>query len=227
MTEPSAPAPEPTSPIGSGDYFLEIEAYFAEKRGTPFILSAKDYSLMQKWSEEGIPLAVVLEAIGRCFEKAAEPGRRRTISSLSYCRHSVKDLWEERRDLSVGGEGHVPERDPLTALQLLAGSLRDAAPSAESLSAAFMEEAAAVEQLGTGRSVPEIEEALIAREDAFLTRIVSMLPPGEQEKIEDEVAKAIGSAGKLDESIRLKTADANRRRLVRKRFGVPRFSLFG
>ena len=71
------------------DYFLEIEAHFALRRNTPFILSAKDWALMQKWRAEGIPLPVVIEAIDSVFEKNETSGRRKVISSLSYCRHAV------------------------------------------------------------------------------------------------------------------------------------------
>ena len=219
-----------TPPASSrdGEFFLEIESAFAEKRGTPFILSAKDYALMQKWNEEGIPLSIVLEAIAGCFEKNGETGRRRTISSLSYCRHAVKDLWNERRDLSVGAGGSLPEADPLVALRALAESLRRSSSAmAPELEGIFAEEARAIEDLGKARSVPEIEEALISAEEKFLGRLVESLPAPERNKIERDIEKALGASGKLDEAVRKKTADANRRRLVRKRFAVPRFSLFG
>src|SRR5712671_3603320 len=50
-------------------YFQEIEAHFALRRGTPFILNAKDWALMKKWYEDGLPLPVVIEAIDAVFEK--------------------------------------------------------------------------------------------------------------------------------------------------------------
>src|SRR5436853_5501972 len=89
------------------DYFLEIESHFAMRRGTPFILSAKDWALMKTWAEGGIPLPVVIEAIDTVFEKAAE--RKKIVNSLSYCRHAVKELWSERKELQVGASGTVPE----------------------------------------------------------------------------------------------------------------------
>lgn len=210
------------------DYFLEIESYFAQRRGTPFILSAKDYALMQKWHEEGIPLAVVLEAIGSCFEKRTESPRRRTISSLSYCRHAVVDLWNERRDLSVGADRSVPESDPGRGLDAIADQLVAAAEtSSDQVRAMLMEEADACRVLAKGRSVPEIEEALIERESTFLARLTASLPQKEREKLERDVEKAIANAGKLEPHVLAKTRDANRRRILRKRFGLPRFSLFG
>jgi hypothetical protein len=50
------------------EYFTEIESHFAFRRGTPFVLNAKDWSLMKGWAEEGIPLAVVIEAIDAVFD---------------------------------------------------------------------------------------------------------------------------------------------------------------
>ena len=107
--------------MASDDYFLEIEAHFAFRRQTPFILSAKDWVLMQRWRAEGIPLPIVIEAIDTVFEKNETSGRRKVISSLSYCRHAVKELWEERKDLYVGAGETTPETaiaETLEALRL-------------------------------------------------------------------------------------------------------------
>jgi hypothetical protein len=95
------------------------------------------------------------------------------------------------------------------------------------LRAMLREEAEACRALAKGRSVPEIEEALIERETQFLERLTGSLPSKEREKLERDVEKAIANAGKLEPHVLQKTRDANRRRIVRKRFGLPRFSLFG
>ncbi|HUP45035.1 MAG TPA: hypothetical protein VM779_05940, partial [Thermoanaerobaculia bacterium] len=113
------------------DYFLEIEGHFAMRRNTPFILSAKDWALMKKWREEEIPLPVVLEAIDQVFEKNETSGRRKVISSLSYCRHAVKELWSERRELYAGGADAGPEENPAPMLEALAAHIeRGEAPPA-------------------------------------------------------------------------------------------------
>src|SRR2546421_5512756 len=132
------------------DYFLEIEAYFAQRRGTPFILSAKDWALMRKWAEDGIPLPVVIEAIDSVFEKNETSGRKKVISSLSYCRHAVKELWEERKELAVGDDATTPEAAPVEALNALATEL-------ESSDVARLF-APRVRELASEKSVPRIEE---------------------------------------------------------------------
>ena len=45
------------------EYYTEIESHFALRRGTPFVLSAKDWHLMKRWNDDGIPLPIVIEAI--------------------------------------------------------------------------------------------------------------------------------------------------------------------
>src|SRR4029077_4734286 len=79
--------------MSADPYYLEIEGHFAARRGTPFILSSKDWTLMKKWHDDGGPLPVVIEAIDSVFEKNETSGRRKVISSLTYCRHAVKELW--------------------------------------------------------------------------------------------------------------------------------------
>ena len=189
------------------DYFLEIEAHFAARRGTPFILSAKDWALMRKWHDEGIPLPVVIEAIDSVFEKNETSGRRKVISSLSYCRHAVKELWDSRRDLYVGGSDVTPESSPESRLEALAQ--RIAEPFASR-----------VRELAGERSVPRIEQALMEIEREMLDALIT-------DQIRRDIAATLGDTSNLDPKIRARTEEANLRRLIRERFDLPRLTLFG
>src|SRR5437870_13370302 len=106
-------------------YFEEIEGHFAARRGTPFILSAKDWALMKSWHDEGVPLPVVIEAIDTVFEKNATSGRQKKINSLSYCRHAVKEMWKERKEMLVGAAGVTHEAETAQLLDALAAQLED------------------------------------------------------------------------------------------------------
>ena len=192
--------------MAADDYFLEIEAHFAHRRGTPFILSAKDWALMRTWAEENIPLPVVIEAIDSVFEKNETSGRRKIISSLSYCRHAVKELWDARRDLYVGGSDVTPEVSPETRLESLAERLREPFASR-------------VRDLARERSVPRIEQSLMDIEREMIDALVT-------DDIRNELAATLDTT-KLDARIRARTEEANLRRLVRERFGLPRLTLFG
>lgn len=202
----------------SDAYFQEIEALFALRRGTPFILSAKDWALMKSWHDEGVPLPVVIEAIDSVFEKNETSGRRKTISSLSYCRHAVKDLWAERKTLYVGGAEAVPESSPQVALDALAVEL-ERGPAA---AAAF---APRVRLLAAERSVPRIEEKLLELEGELLDALTTASPEILAE-LREEVRRSLGDTSRLDPATRLRTEQANLRRLTRDRFAIPRLTLF-
>ena len=200
------------------DYFLEIEAHFAMRRNTPFILSAKDWALMQKWHEEGVPLPVVLEAIDSVFEKNESSGRRKMISSLSYCRHAVKELWQDRKELFVGDGDVPPEERPAELLASLADQLEASSAPAATVSA--------VRELKSEQSVPKIEERLMEIEREMIHRVLAELPAAEASDVRAEIARAVGDVTKLDEKTRARTEEANLRRIVREKFGLPRLTLF-
>jgi hypothetical protein len=212
----------------SSDYFLEIESHFATRRGTPFILSAKDWLLMKGWFEEGVPLAVVIEAIDSCFDKSDARPSKRVISSLSYCRHAVKEIWSERRDLYVGSDEAAPETSPLSQLASLTAALREAAALApEAVRVAMEEGAAAVAEAGALRSVPKIEDRLMEVEHELLERLAATMTEEEIAGVRRDVAQSFrGGPGKVDDATRKRTEEANMRRLLRTRYGLPRLSLF-
>jgi hypothetical protein len=190
----------------SGDYFLEIEAHFAQRRGTPFVLNAKDWVLMKSWSDEGIPLPVVIEAIDTVFDK--QEAKKRKVNGLSYCKHAVKELWDERRELLIGGQENSPEEEVVPRLAALAEVLQPLAP----------EFAVRVRELVSEKSVPRIEERLMELEHEL---IESLLPRAEELRAE---ARALTSGA--DEKTRVRTEEAHLRRLVRERFALPRLTLF-
>jgi hypothetical protein len=203
------------------DYFLEIEGHFAIRRQTPFILSAKDWALMKKWRDEEIPLPVVLEAIDQVFERNETSGRRKVISSLSYCRHAVKELWAERKELYAGAADGSPEQNSGPMLEALAAQLEQSDAPKDVLA----DVAAAVRALTAEKTVPKIEEQLIDIEHRMITSILEALPDQAAE-VRADVVRAVGDPAKVDEKTRARTEEANLRRIVRERFGLPRLTLF-
>jgi hypothetical protein len=198
-------------------YFQEIEAHFALRRGTPFILNAKDWALMKKWYEDGVPLPIVIEAIDAVFERNETSGRRKVISSLSYCRHSIKELWNERQNLYVGAGDVAPEAGPEALLEALAAHLETS-----EVAAPF---AARVRRLASEKSVPKIEERLIDLERELVDAFIAA-DPAAIEAIRADIAAALGDTSKLDAKTLARTEEANLRRLVREKFGLPRLTLF-
>lgn len=219
-----------TPPDTSADdlYFLEIEAAFAGKRNTPFVFSAKDWALMKSWKDEGIPLAIVLEAMATAFEKQAASGRRKVISSLSYCRYAVKELWNERRDLHVGASGNVPEANPQEILTSLSERLSQIAEQCDGPMRDLLRSAAAsVQTAASAGGVPQIEEALMTMEEKLLGDLAAVLPEAERSRIEEEINEQLSGFESSGADVLQKTRDANLKRLLRRRFSIPRLSLFG
>ncbi|MEA2414728.1 MAG: hypothetical protein QOI58_1385 [Thermoanaerobaculia bacterium] len=198
-------------------YFQEIEAHFALRRGTPFILNAKDWALMKKWYEDGVPLPIVIEAIDTVFEKNEASGRKKVISSLSYCRHSIKELWQDRQNLYVGGGDVSPEAGPEALLDALASQLETS-----NVAAPF---APRVRGLASEKSVPKIEERLIDLERELVDAFIAA-DPASIDAIRADIATALGDTSKMDAKTRTRTEEANLRRLVREKFGLPRLTLF-
>jgi hypothetical protein len=198
-------------------YFQEIEAHFALRRGTPFILNAKDWALMKKWYDDGVPLPIVIEAIDAVFERNETSGRKKVISSLSYCRHSIKELWNDRQNLYVGAGEVTPEAAPAALLEALAAQLESS-----EVAAPF---AARVRALVSEKSVPKIEERLIDLERELVDAFIAA-DPAAIEAIRADIAIALGDTSKLDARTRTRTEEANLRRLVREKFGLPRLTLF-
>ena len=195
----------------SPDYYTEIEAHFAHRRGTPFILNAKDWVLMKSWSDGGIPLSVVIEAIDSVFDRNEEKGNRKVINSLSYCRHAVKEIWKDRQELLVGEGSEVPEASVEQRLDALAIGVERAAPDF----------APRIRELLKEKSVPRIEERLMELEEELMTSLVETSLEASALREEARMLTA-GS----DEKTRERAEAAHLRRLVRERFELPRLTLF-
>lgn len=191
----------------SPEYFTEIESHFAYRRGTPFVLNAKDWALMKEWAEEGIPLAVVIEAIDAVFNRRDAESKK--VNGLSFCKFAVKELWKERKELAIGAEGAAPEENVEPLLEALALRLAD------SPAASFADR---VRALTREKSVPRVEEQLMELEQELID---SLLPQAEELRAE---ARALTSGA--DEKTRARTEEAHLRRLVREKFGIPRLTLF-
>lgn len=206
------------------EYFLEIEAHFAARRGTQFLFSAKDWALIRKWKEEGIPLAIVLEAIDSCFEKRQKSGRKRVVSSLSYCRHAVQEIWDERRDLHVGTEQPMPEVSPEKRVAELSIEV-DAVADADARVMGRIRKAAAEIRELEGKTVPQIEEALITIEEVLLEDLYQLLPAERRGAVEQKLERSIEGARFRDEQTADRTRRANLRRILRSELGLPRLTL--
>jgi len=217
------------SPFAPEDeFFLEIESRFSELRGTPFVFSARDWALMKSWNDEKVPLSLVLEAMESCFEARAKAPRPRTISSLSYCRHAVRDLWNERRSLYVGGADETPEMDAAAQLAQLCQVLHECLKTIEPAMRGTVERA--TEQVGAIRStesVPRIEARLLEIEEEMMNDLERALPEELRLELVSSIEGELDAHRFRDDETRARTRKANLRRALRKEISIPRLSLFG
>lgn len=78
------------------NYFTEIEEAFVRRRGKNLLLSPLDWALIESWQDRGIPLHIVLRAIESVFDVMDQnPGKVRTVKSISYCREEIEAQYAE------------------------------------------------------------------------------------------------------------------------------------
>src|SRR5512146_195736 len=84
------------------EYFSAIETEFIRRRGTPFLLSPKDYALARRWFVLGIPAADVCAGMLEAFDRREARAAAGKVNSLSYCEGAVLEAWERRASARVG-----------------------------------------------------------------------------------------------------------------------------
>jgi len=226
-------APEPAEDEAS--YGTRVEEAFIAERGTPFLLSSKDWQLVRGWRDAGIPSATVIRAVRDAFERKRARGDLSRISSLAYCANAVEVLWEMERRGLVGS--HAARRaagaepaDPAQSLAALAGSLRPSPPSGadpEGVAAAISAARDAVAALDPASGLEALEEALAKAEKALLKKLEKALPDGERERLEAEVSGEAGDVSGLPKETQRRILSALRGRALRRAFGLSPLTLLG
>ncbi len=106
-------------------YFSDIEEYFVRKRGKNLLVSPLDWSLIETWKEEGIPLHIVLRGIDRSFENFRKLGKKSAPTTLSYCHGAVMEAYQEFQESRIGknpdaeGEQGLDDREREKVLEFL------------------------------------------------------------------------------------------------------------
>lgn len=221
-------APEPSpEPDGRSDqeYFQAVEAVFLRLRGSPLLLSPKDWRTAQAWHRQGIPLDVVERALEEVFERRRERGDDRKVSSLRYCAPAVEAWWKRLRELTAPGDRTAVERGE-PALEL--------APRLEALASALPEElsrrnevAERIRALAEEDDPRRVEEALGALEADLLDALLADLPEDDRAALEGEAEASLASlADRMTREDARRTRDRLMRQKARRRAGLPTLSLF-
>ena len=229
-------APEPAEDESS--YGTRVEDAFVGERGTPFLLSPKDWQLICSWRDAGIPSDTVIRAVRGAFEKKRARGDLSKISSLAYCENAVVVLWEMERRGLVGAHGprRAAEADAFDAAPRIAAlaAILAAAEAAvpEGADAAVVVEAlgacrAAVEALDPGTGLEALEEALGKAEKALVKKLEKALGDSGRERLAREVEEEAGDVSGLPKETQRRVLSAVRARAVRRLFGLAPLTLLG
>src|SRR5215510_5205469 len=142
-------------------YYQAGEAAFIRRRGTPFLLSPRDFAQLKEWRALGVPLEAIEQGIDEAFSRREERGAVGRVNSLSYCRDAVLEAWERRAETARGKGGapaSVEAIDAAAALGRLASDLEAVAVRRPDLAAPIDAARRSLARLETSRkSSEEIE----------------------------------------------------------------------
>jgi hypothetical protein len=210
-------------------FYQVAEAAFIARRGTPFLLSPRDFALLKEWRALGVPIEAIVQGIEDAFSRREERSAVGRVNSLSYCRDAVLEAWE-RRALAAVGRG--PERsregpDVAGSLEALSRALEEVARQRPDLAPPLESARRSLARLGkSGRGI-ESTEASLARLDRRLAgEIARALPEEERRRLDEEVGTLLARAGlRMDAETAARTVSALKRRKLREMLDLPRLTL--
>jgi hypothetical protein len=241
MTGDGDAGPRPAdADLDETGYATRIEDAFIAERGTPFLVSSKDWGLIRGWRESGVPADTVVRAVREAFEKRRARGQAGKISSLAYCASAVEERWEMERRGLVGKED-APRAAAADAaairetLAALAAGLRTAEAGAapgegpfEEISlfrTALLKAASKIEALSPDLSFEEVERALASIESSLVRSGLKAMNSSSQALVESRVDSALGDVAGLSAHVVERMRAALTRREVRALSGFPPLTL--
>lgn len=211
------------------EYYAAGEAAFIRRRGTPFLLSPKDFGLLKEWRALGVPIEAVEQGIDDAFSRREERGATGRVNSLSYCRDAVLSAWERRAEAAVGrGSGRsAADSDGTARIEELIARLSELCRRSPELAGPLDAASRSLDRLRRGRKSPGEIETSLARVDRRLAGdLYAALSEPERARIDREVEQSLARARlRMDGAAAEKTSRALRRRAVRERLGLPRLTL--
>jgi hypothetical protein len=209
-------------------FYSAAESAFIRRRGTPFLLSPRDFALLREWRALGVTIEAVAQGIDDAFSKREERGATGKINSLAYCRDAVLSAWERRAEAAVGagkGRSEAPP-DAAGAIAALETSLAAVAGRRADLAEQLESARRSLERLAEKRSVEEIEASLARLDKKLATALLEALPAAERDALEAAVTERLEKAGaRMDAEAADRTRRALTRRALRERLDLPRLTL--
>jgi hypothetical protein len=213
-------------------YYAAGEAAFIARRGTPFLLSPKDFELLKEWRAVGIPIEAVAVGIDEAFTRREERGATGRVNSLRYCRDAVLSAWERRSETAVGrgaGRSEGDAADSGATLARLAETFDVAARQLPQLTDVVDSARRSLDRLARSSKTAGDIEASLARLDRRLSNeLYAALPLDRRQRIDSRVDELLARARvRMDRETEEKTRRALRRRTLREELALPRLTLLG
>jgi len=212
-------------------YYRSVEDLFSSLRGTPHILSPRDFQLLRSWWREGVPLAAVASGLTDVFARNRERDDENPIVSLSYCRHAVKRNAKRLAEMRTGQSDAIPgEAVPESSGDCgsLVSALRNAAETQREdrppVGAVLMRIIAQVETACDDLVAAMLDEYFFGLEAEMFHECWAALPEHERRTIEAHVEKAVASTSATDEA-RQRSTRALRDRELRLLLNLPRLEI--
>jgi hypothetical protein len=213
-------------------YYAAGEAAFVARRGTPFLLSPKDFALLKEWRALGIPIEAVEVGIDDAFTRREERSATGRVNSLSYCRDAVLSAWERRTETAIGRGAGRSESEPAgvaLALARLAERLGSVARLHPELTERLASGQRSLDRLASSsREAGDIETSLARLDRRLSNELYEALSSERRLRIDERVEQLLVKARvKMDRDTEEKTRRALTRRTVREELGLPRLTLLG
>jgi hypothetical protein len=213
-------------------YYAAGEAAFVARRGTPFLLSPKDFALLKEWRALGIPIEAVEVGIDDAFTRREERGATGRVNSLSYCRDAVLSAWERRAETAIGrgaGRSEGGAGSAALALARLAERLGSVARLHPELTERLDSGQRSLDRLASSsKEAGEIETSLARLDRRLSNELYEALSSERRLRIDERVEQLLVKARvKMDRDTEEKTRRALTRRTVREELGLPRLTLLG
>jgi hypothetical protein len=213
-------------------YYAACEAAFVARRGTPFLLSPRDFALLKEWRALGVPVEAVEVGIDEAFARREEREATGRVNSLAYCRDAVLSAWERRAETAVGrgaGRGEGQAADVAPVLDRLAERLDSVARAHPELTPRLDSAIRSLAKLAKSSKDPGEVEASLARLDRRLcNELVDAIGFEDRSRMEERVEAVLAKARvKMDRETEEKTRRALTRRLLREQLSLPRLTIVG
>jgi hypothetical protein len=175
------------------EYFRAVEELFVSLRGAPMLLSPVDWQIARSWRLQGIPLAVLREALEGIFTRRRERGTTSRVNSLRYCAAAVEKSWRAQLELgraagpAPGGAAAVA--NPLAVgelLERLARQLPESLPGVERWRARLR---------SLEGDADRVEQALAGLDAELLDELETGLPSEERTELRGAARSAAAQLG--------------------------------